>query len=586
MRSKNQYRRKVLAGIAAFAVAATSLVIVDPSLAQASTSTWSSHGPSDGVSQEPWRSVTYGEGIFVAVGQGPTNNVMTSVDGVTWTRRSAPNQQWTSVTYGNGKFVATALSGTKVVMTSDDGVTWVLQDSPTSAWTSVTYGNGLFVAVSESNVGNATPQWIMTSPDGITWTTRTPPAADGQRWSSITYGNGKFVAVADANPTGGTSTHRVMYSADGITWAYGTNAPLNNWFSVTYGLGSDNVGRFVAVAFGGSDRIMTSTDGIAWAVVTDPASKTLGTSDFWYAVGYGGGRFLAATYGSNKIMSSTDGLIWTSETGFANVWRSIAYGSETFVVVSEDGTGNRVERFGLMTPAAPTALSSEPDHESVSISFTPGAANGSSITNYEYSLDGGTTYIALDPVDATSPITIGGLNPGETYTVLIRAVNSFGDGEPSDPLTFTMIPVAVDDSFSGPAGSPLSGSVADNDLAPTGSQYAKVTDPSNGTVEINSDGTFTYTPAAGFYGTDSFTYELCAPAGTPCDNATITLTVTATPITAPAGTPAANPAATDSGQALPVTGGDLWKQLFVSVTLLLLGFLFIALHRRKRPLAA
>jgi hypothetical protein len=34
-----------------------------------------------------------------------------------------------------------------------------------------------------------------------------------------------------------------------------------------------------------------------------------------------------------------------------------------------------------------------------------------------------------------------------------------------------------------------------------------VSDPSHGTVTLNSDGSFTYTPTAGFAGTDSFTYE-------------------------------------------------------------------------------
>ena len=34
-----------------------------------------------------------------------------------------------------------------------------------------------------------------------------------------------------------------------------------------------------------------------------------------------------------------------------------------------------------------------------------------------------------------------------------------------------------------------------------------VSNPSHGTVTLNSDGSFTYTPTAGYAGTDSFTYE-------------------------------------------------------------------------------
>src|SRR5438105_6078674 len=34
------------------------------------------------------------------------------------------------------------------------------------------------------------------------------------------------------------------------------------------------------------------------------------------------------------------------------------------------------------------------------------------------------------------------------------------------------------------------------------------TDPSHGSVTVNADGTFTYTPAANYHGADSFTYTV------------------------------------------------------------------------------
>jgi hypothetical protein len=60
-----------------------------------------------------WRSVTYGNGLFVAVAvSGTGNRVMTSPDGITWTiRTSAADNLWYGVTYGNGLFVAVAASG-------------------------------------------------------------------------------------------------------------------------------------------------------------------------------------------------------------------------------------------------------------------------------------------------------------------------------------------------------------------------------------------------------------------------------------------------------------------------------------------
>jgi hypothetical protein len=167
--------------------------------------------------------------------------------GTSWTNRtSAADYRWRSVTYGNGLFVAVSDTGTgNRVMTSPDGITWTIRTSAAdNDWRSVTYGNGLFVAVSESGIGNR----VMTSPDGITWTIRTS-AAD-YLWRSVTYGNGLFVAVAISG-----INDRVMTSPDGIDWTIRpTPINENNWDHVTYGNG-----LFVAVSASGTgDRVMTS----------------------------------------------------------------------------------------------------------------------------------------------------------------------------------------------------------------------------------------------------------------------------------------------------------------------------------------
>ena len=194
-----------------------------------------------------WTSVTYGNGLFVAVSStGTGDRVMTSPDGITWTiRTNATDNYWRSVTYGNGLFVAVADFGSGTgnrVMTSPDGITWTIRTSGTNAWNSVTYGNGLFVAVAADGVGNR----VMTSPDGITWTNRT--SANNVIWTSVTYGNGLFVAVSSSG-----IGNRVMTSLDGITWTGGTSG-TNAWRSVTYGNG-----LFVAVALNGTgNRVMTS----------------------------------------------------------------------------------------------------------------------------------------------------------------------------------------------------------------------------------------------------------------------------------------------------------------------------------------
>ena len=62
--------------------------------------------------------------------------------GSTWTSRTAAaDNLWGSVTYGNGLFVAVAYSGTgNRVMTSPNGITWTIRTSANdNNWYGVTY---------------------------------------------------------------------------------------------------------------------------------------------------------------------------------------------------------------------------------------------------------------------------------------------------------------------------------------------------------------------------------------------------------------------------------------------------------------
>ena len=72
-------------------------------------------------------------------------------------------------------------------------------------------------------------------------------------------------------------------------------------------------------------------------------------------------------------------------------------------------------------------------------------------------------------------------------------------------------PVAVDDNFSTPINTPLNvppPGVLGNDSDADGDPLTVVlnSDPLNGTLIFNSDGSFTYSPNSGFTGNDSFTY--------------------------------------------------------------------------------
>ena len=65
-----------------------------------------------------------------------------------WTQRSMPTGDWRSVAYGNGVFVAVSASYNTSATSTDNGATWTQRSMPTGDWRGVAYGNGAFVAIS------------------------------------------------------------------------------------------------------------------------------------------------------------------------------------------------------------------------------------------------------------------------------------------------------------------------------------------------------------------------------------------------------------------------------------------------------
>lgn len=73
-------------------------------------------------------------------------------------------------------------------------------------------------------------------------------------------------------------------------------------------------------------------------------------------------------------------------------------------------------------PGAPTIHAVEALNGAAAVTFTAPDEGSSPIVTYEASIDGG-AFVALDPSDTTSPITVEGLENGVTQTIAIRAVS-------------------------------------------------------------------------------------------------------------------------------------------------------------------
>ena len=303
--------------------------------------------------------VTFGNGIFVAVGFGGT--ILTSPDSVTWTTRvSGTITNLSGVTYGNNIFVAVGASGT--ILTSADGIVWTSRTSGTTySLFGVTYGNGCFVALGDYVT-------ILTSVDSITWISRKSDLASStySKLTGATYGNNMFVAVGNNGI--------ILTSADGITWKYrvagGNNsyyelyftgvAYVNNTFTVV-GRGSGNLGliqtstdgitwtkrtksvnnagisgvtnnNYLFIEVGDSGTIFTSVDGITWS------SRSTGTTNALSAVSFGN-NILVVVGGNGTILTSIDGITWISRSSAKTVGLSgVTYGNNSFVAVGYIGT--------------------------------------------------------------------------------------------------------------------------------------------------------------------------------------------------------------------------------------------------------
>jgi len=140
--------------------------------------------------------------------------------------------------------------------------------------------------------------------------------------------------------------------------------------------------------------------------------------------------------------------------------------------------------------------------------------------------------VTIDPVTGNPVYTPeANWNGTDTFTYTI----SDGNGG-TDTATVTMdvapvddFPLAVDDSFNATEDTPYNGNLAANDTpsGDGGNVWSKATDPANGIVTVNSDGTFTYTPNANYNGTDSFTYTITDADG---DTSTATVTMDVAPV--------------------------------------------------------
>lgn len=134
-----------------------------------------------------------------------------------------------------------------------------------------------------------------------------------------------------------------------------------------------------------------------------------------------------------------------------------------------------------------------------------------------YRLYGGTTsrqYTTTYDAGSTAAFTITGVEAGKSYYFAVKSVMIGGlESDLSQELVVTISPspVAVSDSYTAVGDKPLVVPAAgvlknDKDVGSYILTAVAASEPAHGSMVMNTDGGFTYTPATGFVGADAFTY--------------------------------------------------------------------------------
>jgi hypothetical protein len=265
-----------------------------------------------------WKSVAYGNGLFVAVGD---HTIDTSSDGITWTRRTPYLYcQLQGIAYGNGMFVTVGMwaddrgASYQCVQTSRDGVNWTGAGAPTSVpLRSIAFGSGQFVMVGDDGL-------IFTSADAVAWTQRNPQTA--ATLQDVAFLNGWFIAVG--------SSGTIIRSQDGVQWSHAQDSEPCQLFGVGSGLGR-------SVAVGSDSSILHSTDAQLW---TSPVAATY--SDL-HAITFAQQKFVAVGKQGSGLVS-TNGRQWTARPvyeapgGMPGTWfNAVTFANNSFLTVGGNG---------------------------------------------------------------------------------------------------------------------------------------------------------------------------------------------------------------------------------------------------------
>ena len=300
------------------------------------------------------------------------------------------------------------------------------------------------------------------------------------------------ITVDNQHPTiGGLTIITVKENTPTSTVIFDANA--TDATAVTYSLSGQNDDDFIIDATTGELRFVASPD------FENPTD----------------GGFILNLYDVDIVATDAAG-----NSSSQTLWVRIEDVDENGAPVGIADSYTAIEDTVLTVTAANGVLKNDtdPNNDKLSAKVVTGPANGTLKLNS----DGSFTYQANANYSGSDSFTY-------------RANDGTADSDVTTvSLTVTGVndaPVGVANTYTLSEDTTLTGASVlanDTDVDNTNAQLSAslVSTTSNGTLIFNSDGTFTYTPKADFFGIDSFTYKVRDPSGAESAATTVTLNIT------------------------------------------------------------
>lgn len=396
------------------------------------------------------------------------------------------SQNWTTLTSGTTETLwsvnfptpdtgyAVGANGT-VLRTFDGGNNWTVLTPPAVG----TFYTVKFIDQNTGFIMGASGRIFKTTDAGTTWVQKTS-GATSSIWTSDILPDGMTIYAAG----GGSGVGLLLKSTDaGETWSSLT-PPANVVFrGIQFDDSNPQIGYLAGEALAGVSNSMykTTDGGASWSLLTTPYANPGDLNNF-FGISVIDQNNVFVVGGNKRIAKTTDGgSTWTKlDNATANYYR---------------GTYFTTPNKGYVVGANGKILYTNNGGSS----FTSQTTGTTQILNSVFVNQCGTAY-----------------SVGEFGVILRKKPTITGT---NDSYSTSQDLVLNTNATQG---------VLNNDIHQEGAALIAtlVTSPTNGTITLNSDGSFIYTPNAGYFGTDQFTYSLQDVCGnTSAQNTTVSITI-------------------------------------------------------------